>query len=237
MLVHFVDHHSDLRMAAKDFGEAAVFLARIHGARWIRRRVEYEPARRRRDRALQHRRRDLEVCLGWAGHDDRLGACVEDAIGIGDPEWCGNDGFVTGFHSGDNGIENRLLAASRDHHLVSRVVDAVLALQLGGERCAQLQRAGNRGVLGLATLGGGGGSLDDMRGRGKVGLTDRQRNDVAALCLEFARTLRGDDAGGRLDALEALGDFEVHGCFSSQEPDAPSRSSGGAHITRSRKGK
>ena len=212
-------------MATQHLRETEIVLARVDRTGRVRRRVQYEPACGRRDCALQHFGRDLELCLCRARYDNRFRAGIENAVRIGDPEGRRDDSLVARLHGRDDGIEDGLLAARRDHDLVGRVFDAVLALQLGGERGPQFQRTGNGGVLGLAAFGRRGSRLDDMGGRREIRLASREGNDIAALSPELARPLRGNDARRWLDTLKALGDLEFHGV-------SPDLLLGGAHIPR-----
>ena len=94
----------------------------------------------------------------------------------------------------------------------ARDADAVVLVQLGGERLAQLRQAGVGGVADVAALGRVVGGRDDVRRGGEVRLTDFQMDHAGALCqvhdLAYARARHGRDAGidrpqGRLRSAQA----------------------------------
>src|SRR5258708_3522556 len=67
-------------------------------------------------------------------HEHRLAAVDEHHIGIADPIRRGDDDLVALVERGQEGVVENLLAASADDRLRRLVVEAVLALELGGDR-------------------------------------------------------------------------------------------------------
>ena len=98
------------------------------------------------------------------------------------------------------------LPPGADDRLARLVVEAVLALELGGDRFAQRRDAEHRRIFGFAALDRRDRRLLDVVGRVEIGLADRQRDDVAALRFEIARLLRHRDGRGGLNAGKGVGD-------------------------------
>lgn len=85
-----------------------------------------------------------------------------------------------GFRRCHEGVEKDLLAAGADDRLLPGIVEAVLALELGGDRLAQLGNAGNRGILRFAAVDRvDGGRLDIIR-RIEIRLTRAEADDVTS---------------------------------------------------------
>src|SRR6185437_12961840 len=103
-------------------------------------------------------------------------------------------------------VVEHLLAAGADDDLLRRVVEAVLALELGGHRLLELGRAVDRGVFGVAAPHGGDRRLLDVGGRVEIGLAGREADDVAPGRLHLERPLGHGEGGRRLDAQQAGGD-------------------------------
>ena len=90
------------------------------------------------------------------------------------------------------------------------VVEPVLALELGADRRLQLGDAVDGGVFGLAAADRRDRRLLDVVGRVEIGLAGRQADDVAALAPSAPGLVGDGDGGGRLDAVERVGN-EGHG--------------------------
>src|SRR5437764_648549 len=75
-------------------------------------------------------------------------------VGIADPAGGGDDRLVARVHGGDHGVEDHLLAAGGDDDLLGLVVEAAVALELGGDGPAQGGGAGHVGVFGVTLLDG-----------------------------------------------------------------------------------
>ena len=104
-------------------------------------------------------------------------------------------------------VEQHLLAAGADDDLVGRVVEIVLALELGDDRLLQLAACRRRRCIWSGRRGSPAIAASLMlSGVSKSGSPGAQADDVAARRLQLAR-LGGDrDGGGGLDAGETLGE-------------------------------
>ena len=130
---------------------------------------------------------------------DPLGAAqlgghpVVGIAGIGDQE------LVAGLQHAQQAAVQGSHGADGDDDLLARDADAVVAVQSGGERLAQLRQAGVGRVAGMALLGGAVGGRDDVRRGREVRLADLQVDDAGALRevhdLADARARHGRDAG------------------------------------------
>ena len=147
----------------------------------------------------------LEAVLDRGLDDHRRAAAQADHVRIGYPIGRRDDDLVARIERGEHRVVEDLLAAGRDDRLGRLVVEAVLALELLGDRLAQGNDAGDRRVFGFAAADGGDGRLLDMVGRVEIRLAHRQADDVPALVLEVARLLRHGDGRGRLYAGQDVG--------------------------------
>ncbi len=195
-----------MRMAHQHIGERLQFVARIGGARRVRRRVENQPLGARGDGAFEVLRLQLERMLHRRRREHRLAAVDQDHVGIAHPIGRGDDHLVALVEGDQERIVQNLLAAGSDDGLARLVVEAVLTLELGGDRFAQRRDAQHRRIFGFPALNRGDRRLLDVVRRVEIGLADRQRDDVAALRFEVARLLRHRDRRGRLNAGKGVGD-------------------------------
>ena len=197
-------------MRQQDVGDLAHLGARAHRARRIVGEVQHHPFGPGRDGGVEIGGAQLELVVLRARHRHRRGAGKGRLVGIGDPARRGDDHLVARVHARHQRVVHDLLAAVRDHDLLERVVEIVVALELALDRLLQGLHAVLRRILGVAGQGGLVGRLDGVQRRGEVGLAGRQADDLHALGAQLAH-LAGHGGGGRyLDVPEALGDFE-HG--------------------------
>ena len=102
------------------------------------------------------------------------------------------------------GVVDDLLAAVAHQHLVGRVAQPVLALELAADRLAELGEAGDRRVLRPALDDGSHRRDLDVVRSVEVRLSRRQRDHVAAGSRHLHRLGGNDDGGRRLDSAHAL---------------------------------
>jgi hypothetical protein len=129
-------------------------------------------------------------------------------IRIGDPVRRGNDDLVARLNGGRQGAVDRALCAVGHDDFVGVVGQAVLTLQLGGDRLPQLDGSLHRRVAGCARFHGPGSRLADVRRRVKIGLADDQIDDLLALPPQLIGTVGGRGARRRLDTSDARCDSE-----------------------------
>src|SRR3546814_13419019 len=106
--------------------------------------------------------------------------------------------------------------------LFRSVVEAVLTLELGGDRLAQLGNAGDRRVLCLAAVDGVDRGFLDIVRRIEIRLAGAEADHVTALCFQVAGFLGNGDGGGRLYAGKCVGkkghDARPDGLLNKAEP-------------------
>ena len=129
-----------MRMPDQHVGQLLELGARIGGAGRVRRRVEQHPLGLRRDRPLERLGRHLEARLERGRHAHRLAAGEHDHVGIAHPIGRRNDHLVAGIERRHERVVEHLLAAGADDDLARLVVEAVLALELAGDRGLELRR-------------------------------------------------------------------------------------------------
>ena len=205
MLVHVVAHQVHVRVVHQHIGERLQFGARIGGARRVRRRIQQHPFGLRRDRALELRRGHLEAGRHRGLDRHRLAAGEQHHVVIAHPIGRGENYLVARVERADEGVVQHLLAASADRDLRGFIVEAVLALELFGDRLFQLGDAIDVGVFrSLAVADRLDRGLLDVVGRVEIGLAGAQADDIAARRLERARLVGDGDGGRRFDALELV---------------------------------
>ena len=199
VLVNVVGHHPDVGVDqhARDRGE---LLGSVNGAGRVRRRVEHDAARARRDRAAQCLGLEHEAGLFRARHELRLGARQRDHRGEADPRRRRDDHLVAFVEQRGDHVGFRLLASRRRDYLARLVVEVVVALELELDRILERRSSAHRRVLGLSRVERlDGGPLDVLR-RVEVGLAGGQRDDVDSSELHFGGARVGGQRGGRFDS-------------------------------------
>ena len=208
MLVDLVRHDQHLGMLHQHLGELAQFVARAHRAGRVVGEVEHHPLGVGRDRRLEIGSAQLEMVVLRAGHRHRHAAAQLDLVGIADPAGRRHDHLVARIHRRHGGAEHDLLAAVRDHDLVHRVVEIVLALELALHRLLQRLGAVLRRILGLSGERRLVGGLDGVPRRHEVGLARRQADDLDTLRAQLAHFAGHRGRGGNFDVLQTLSGLE-----------------------------
>jgi hypothetical protein len=210
VLIHVVGKHPDVRVLHQHVGQPLDVGAAVAAAGRVRRRIEDHPLRLCRDRLLERLRRHLEATLHRRPDDDRRRAGERDDLRVAHPVGRRDDHLVAGVERRHQRVEQHLLAASADADFVDRVVDAVLALELLGDRRLELWDAVDRGVFGLALADRADRGFLDVVGGVEIGLAGAEADDVHARGFQRPRLVGHRDGGGRLDAPKRVGK-ETHG--------------------------
>ena len=208
-LVNIVAHDEHALLDA-DIAQRPDLVCRVHGAGRVARRVEDEQFRFRRDRLSQLLRRDLELGLVGGVEDHRPGPGELGHLGVAQPVRRGDDHFVAGLTGGVDGVETGVLAAAVDDDLPRLVLDAVIALELVGDRLAKLRDAAARRVLGEAVGQRLRGSVLDVLRCVEVRLTGAEADDVLALGAQFLGLGRDGQRQRRRKRGRPTGDRIVH---------------------------
>ncbi len=182
----------------------------IGGTGRVRRRVEDDPLRPRRDRGVELRRRHLEAGVDAAVDRDRRRPGEGDHVGIADPIRGRDDDLVARAERRHQRVEDGVLAADVDRDLVEPVVERVVTAELGAHGFLAGDRAVDDRVLRLAAADRGDRRFLDELGRIEIGLAGTQADDVAAGRLQRRRAIGHGDRRRRLDAVESGGE-EGHG--------------------------
>ena len=166
-------------MTNRDRGKLVLHRLREDRARGIARVAEEQRLRARRDRRLDGDRIEREVVL-VAGRDMPHDAAREDdGRHVGDVRRLVEDDLVTRVAGGAQREVDRLRGADRDQQLGRRVVvDAVQALQVAGQRLAELERPVVARVVGAPFAEALDARLHDRPGRVEIGLPHPEADDV-----------------------------------------------------------
>ncbi len=165
-----------------DAGDGVELGAVEHRAGRIVRVAEEDALRPRRDRGLDHLRRDAEVGVVGGADADRLAAGELDARGVGDEARLVVDDLVARVDRGAQRGVDALRGADGDEDLGARVVlDSVSVSQVGTDELPQLDHPAVGGVVRLPGLEARDGGPRDRLGRGEVRLADREADDVLHL--------------------------------------------------------
>jgi hypothetical protein len=147
----------------------------------------------------------FDVIMFHGGVDEhRLTAAQAHHLGVGHPVGRRDDDFVAGVHGGEQRVVDHVLAAGADDGLARLVVEAVLPLELGGDRLPEGNDAGHGRVLGLAAPYGGDRRLLDVLRRVEIRLPDGKADHVPPLGFQIPRFLRDDDGRRRLDTGQGV---------------------------------
>ena len=210
MLVHVVGQHPDVAVAHEHVGQRFQLVTAVGAAGGVRRRVEDQPLGLRRDRRLERCGRHLEAVFEGGVDKHRLTTGQQRDVGIGNPVWCGDDHLVAGVKRRHHRVVDDRLSARRDKSLFGRVVEPVLALELGADSLFQFGDTIDRGVFRLTRVD----RLDrrclDIIGGVEIGFTGAQADDIATGGLEFGGLRRDGYGCGGLNAIERVGN-ETHG--------------------------
>ena len=192
-------------MLHQHVGQRLELGARVGGAGRVRRRIEDQPLRFWRDRAVERLRLHLEAVFhpGVDRHGRPAGEChhfrIADPIGRRDHD------LVARIERRHQRVVEHLLAAGADADLRGLVVEAVLTLELGDDRRLEFRDAVDIGVFRRAP------ALDrldrgrlDVVGRVEIRLAGAEPDHVTTRRFERARLVRHRDGGGGLDALERV---------------------------------
>ncbi len=193
-----------MRVAHEHVGHGLQLGLGVGGARRVRGAVEQQPLRLGRDRLFELLGHELEAVVLRAGHGNRRAFGQLHHVGIAHPIGRRDDHLVAGVERGQERVEQHLLAAGGGDDLLGRVVEIVLALELGRDRLLQRRRAAHIGVARLARIDRLLRGLAHVRRRVEIGLAGAEADHVLAGRLERARFHRHAHRGGGLDAGEAL---------------------------------
>ncbi|CAD0217346.1 hypothetical protein AGRHK599_LOCUS4985 [Rhizobium rhizogenes] len=195
-------------MLHQHVGQRLQLRMRIGRTRRVGRRVEDEPLGLRRDRLFEIRRLKLEVMLLGGRNENRRAAAKRHHLGIRHPVRRRDDDFIARVQRRHEGVEQDLLAAGANDRLLPGIFQTVFALELGGDRLAQLGDTGHRRVLRFAAVDRVDGGRLDIVGRIEIRLSYIEADHVPALSFKLAKLLRDNDSGRRLYTGESIGTHE-----------------------------
>ncbi len=208
--VNVIGQHQHLRMSFEDCAQTRQVHRAVHHPGGIRGRVEQQPACSRCDRLLQCLRSEPKPLLWFGVHKHRLPAKQANNVRVADPIRCRNDDLIVCVQCGHHHIENDLLAAHSNQHLIRRVVQPVVPLELCGNRLPQLRNALRCRVACFAPVDGTFRGIPDVLRGLKIRFACCEGNDVPALGLEFPCP-GADRHGGRdPDLCEPGGKFHSY---------------------------
>ena len=179
----------------------------IVATRRVGRAVHDQAARARGARRLELFHADEKIVLRLRVDEDRHAVGQLNQRRVADPIWRRDYDLITRIEKNLEKIEEALLAAVGDHHVLHAGLHPVKGAEVPGHGSAQLGNARNRGVAGEALLHGHTGGLTDMLGSAEVRLADGQADDLPAGGAQFLRLGVDGQGRGRLDAGDALGQF------------------------------
>ncbi|MDT4833093.1 hypothetical protein FQZ97_666800 [compost metagenome] len=204
VLVDVVREHPDVGVVEQHVGDRFQLRRAVGRTARVRRRVEKEPARARRDGRLQLRRGQAKAVLLAARHRHRHAAADLHDVGVRGPVRRRQDHLVARVQARHQRIEDHLLGARAHADLVECEVQRVVALELQLHRRLHRRAAVEHRVARVATRNGLRGRMPDVLGRVEVGLARAQHDHRAAGALERLRVI-GDAQDLRdLDGAHAL---------------------------------
>ena len=202
MLIHVIRHHPDMRVFHQNIGERLQLVPGIARARRVGGGVEDEPFGLRRDGGVKLLCGDFEAVFELAFDRDGRAAAEQDHIGVGHPVGRGDDDLVARIERGHQRIVEHLFAAAGDRDLRRRVVQPVVAFELGADRLFQLGDAIDGGVFRLALFNGANPCGLDVLRRVEIRLTRAQPDHILARGFQLACLVGHGDGGRRFHTGE-----------------------------------
>ena len=202
LAVDLVAHHRDLGVVFEPGDETVEFDPRHDAAGRVGRAVDDDQpgARRYLVQDLGGAEREAGAFVERDRYRRRAGktdhALVDREAGVRIKD------FGPGLAEHQDREKHRDLAAGDDKHPVGRDFDPVAAVEIGGDRLAQLRDTVGRRVAVMAVGQRLAAGLDDVLGGREIGLADAEIDDRAAL--------RGQRVGARQDLESSLGAEDAH---------------------------
>ena len=182
-------------------------LGRVDAARRVGRRAHEEDLRARCARGLELLDGHLVVLVGAREHLDGGRAGELDDLGVGGPVRGRQDRLVAGAQQGGERLEHGLLAAVGDDDVCGGDLVAGVAQGLGGDGFTQRgQAGGGRVAVHRGVARGLHGGLDNVVGRGEVGLAGTEADHRATGGLEGLGLRVHGQGRGRGDGVETIRD-------------------------------
>jgi hypothetical protein len=132
-----------------------------------------------------------------------------DLLGVADPVRRGDQHLVARGKEREREVEERLLGAGRDDHLLLGVGHATPPSTVFEDGRNQRRDPADRGVLGGPPVERGLGGLANVRRGSEVGLTEPERDHVDPPGPHLRSPLGDDHRGRGLDRLEAFGEGQA----------------------------
>ncbi len=177
------------------------------GARRIRRRIQDDGLRLRRDRRLNHLCGNTELLFLFALDQHNLAARILDDVLERHPVGNRQNDLVTMIHQHLDGVEQREFAASGEHALVRGVVGAEVAGMAIHNCLAHFGDTGHVGIAGEVLFDRLDGRVFDVsRGR-KVRLASAEVREIHALGLQLQRRRRNRHGCRNFDAADAVREY------------------------------
>ncbi len=195
------------RSAAKrdDFGHV---LRRHYRPRRVRRRIQNDQFRPRRDQARNHVGSNPESRSFVTLQQNAIAAGVTHNVLERNPVRHRKDDLVPVIDQHLDGIEQHVLAADRGHCLLALVARAEVFAMALQDRVLQLHRAADGGIAGeVAVDGGNGGIFNVLRSR-KVRLAHAHVNHVDARLPQLVGFGDHGHSGRGLNAVDTLCNFQ-----------------------------
>ena len=175
-----------------------------HRARRIRRRVQNDELRLRRDESFNHLRGHAEA-LRFVGFEQyTIPTDVADHIFEAHPGRHRQKDFVAMIDQHRDHVKQRVLATDRGAYFLAFVGGAEIGGVAVDDRILQFKRAADGGVLRKIGIDRGDGGVFHMLRRGEVRLTGGEVDDVDALLAQLVGFGRGGHGGRRLDPVDAF---------------------------------
>ena len=189
-------------------GEIPQLLRRIDHPGGIARRAEEEHPRGRGKRGAEGLRTELEIILEARREDHRPRSGELDELRIAHPVGGRDDHLVPLVEERREDVVERVLGAVGDDNLCRRHRQAGAAGVVGGHRFAEIGDTGRRRVFRPPGVDRRLSGSADVVGGGKVGLTDRQIDDIDPRRGHGLGPGRHGKRGGGFEGVHPCGDGE-----------------------------
>ena len=175
-----------------------------HRARRIRRRIQNDQLRFRRDQPFHHLRGYAKALrlVGFEQH--AVAADVAHHVLERDPVRYGQNHFVAVVNQHRDNIEQRMLAAHRGACFLPLVGGTEIGRVTADDGILKFDRATHRRVLRKICVNGRNGRVFNVLRRREVRLASSRIDHVDSLLAQLLRFGHGGHGGGRLDTIDAF---------------------------------
>ena len=186
VLVDFVGHHIDMRIAFQHASQSFEFLFAVEHTRGVAGSAEHKELGLGGDGSLELCGGNLEFVLDACLDELADTTRVANHLAVGNPVGSRDDDLVARIDKALNQLEDALLGTRGDNDLLGFELEIVVAFELIADSLTQVGITRNGRIVGEVLVDGLLGGFLGLVGGVEVGFADRKAYDVLALSFQFA---------------------------------------------------